>query len=83
MVVALQLPDGKIFCGTAEAAELYGCSETHIRYMVRTEQIRSCRPLGRKTFIYEVEEIKALAAEREASRKAGKLGGRRPGRQAS
>lgn len=77
-----KLPNKKL-CGTAEAAEIYGCSERHIRYMVATKQIKFCQPLGARSFAYDADEISALAAEREAQRKAGKLGGRRPGSCAS
>lgn len=81
--MSIKLPANKKFCGTAEAAKIYGCSERHIRYMVATKQIRFCQSLGARSFAYDADEIKALAADRESQRKAGKLGGRRPGSQAS
>ena len=83
MNVAYKLSASKTYCGTAEAAKIYGCSERHIRYMVATKQIRFCQALGARSFAYEVHEIKSLAADRESQRKAGKLGGRRPGNRAS
>ena len=75
--MAIQLPPKRNLCGTAEAAEIYGCGENHIRGMALRKEIWS-KQISSRSFVYDADEIKRLAAEREQMRKAGKLGGRRP-----
>ena len=65
-------------CGTAEAAEIYGCSQEHVRMMVRKGQIWS-EKIGPRALLVDADEIRKLAKEREQLRRAGKLCGRRPG----
>jgi hypothetical protein len=78
MSVAVQLPPKRNLCGTCEAAEIYGCGENHIRGMALRGEIW-CKQISSRSFVYDADEIRRLAAEREQLRKAGKLGGRRPG----
>lgn len=79
--MAVQLPTKRRLCGTAEAADIYGCSEAHIRRMACRNEIWSQR-ISDRSFVYDVEEIRQLASERTKLRHAGKLCGRRPaGRQ--
>jgi hypothetical protein len=71
--VSIRLPPKRNLCGTAEAAEIYGCRVSHIRGMaIRSQQI------SERTFVYDADEIRRLAAERDQLRQAGKLCGRRP-----
>jgi hypothetical protein len=65
-------------CGTEEAADIYGCSTTNIRIMAAREQIWS-QEISDRVYVYDADEIRRLAAEREKLRESGKLGGRRPG----
>ena len=78
MSVAVQLPPKRNLCGTAEAAKIYGCGENHIRGMALRNEIW-CKQISSRSFVYDADEIRRLAAEREQLRKAGKLCGRRPG----
>lgn len=61
-----------------EAAQIYGCGENHIRGMALRNEIW-CKQISSRSFVYDADEIRRLAAERQQLRKAGKLGGRRPG----
>lgn len=74
--MAVRLPS-KNLCGTREAAELYGCSQRHIRLMADREEIWS-RKLSERSLVVDADEIRRLAAERDRLRAAGKLCGRRP-----
>ena len=65
-------------CGTEEAAKIYGCSMTNIRIMAARDQIWS-KEISDRVYVYDAEEIRRLADEREKLRESGKLGGRRPG----
>lgn len=76
--MAIKFPPQKNVCGTAEAAKIYGCGENHIRGMASRGEIW-CKQISSRSFVYDADEIRRLAAEREQLRKAGKLGGRRPG----
>lgn len=77
MTVAVQLPPNRNLCGTAEAAEIYGCRVSHIRGMATRKEIW-CRKVSARGFVYDADEIRRLAAERDRLRRAGKLCGRRP-----
>lgn len=78
MTVAVRLPPKQNLCGTAEAAEIYGCRVSHIRGMATRGEIW-CQQVSERGFVYDADEIRRLAAERDALRKQGKLCGRRPG----
>ena len=78
MTVAVRLPDRKRLCGTAEAAELYGCTRQHIVLMAKRKQIW-CKRVSPKSTVYDADQIEQLARERSQLRNQGKLGGRRPG----
>lgn len=75
--MAVQLSTKRNYCGTIEAAELYGCSRRHVRTMAERGEIWS-KQISDRIFVYDADEIERLAAERELLRKAGKLCGRRP-----
>ena len=74
----VRLPPNRKLCGTAEAADIYGCSQRHVRLMVRKQQIWSLK-IGPRAMLVDAEEIQRLAAERDNLRRQGKLCGRRPG----
>lgn len=80
--MSVRLPPKRRLCGTAEAADIYGCRESHIRGMAIRGEIWSER-VSPRAFVYDADEVARLAVERERMRKAGKLCGRRPGRQRS
>lgn len=82
MNVAVQLPPKRNLCGTAEAAEIYGCGEAHIRRMALREEIWS-KKISDRSFVYDADEIRQLAAQRTKLRHAGKLRGRPPASQKS
>ena len=77
MTLAVQLPPKQNLCGTAEAAELYGCSQRHIRTMADRGEIWS-EKVSERLLLVDADEIERLAAEKEELRRAGKLCGRRP-----
>lgn len=80
--MAIRLPPKRNLCGTAEAAEIYGCSEAHIRRMAVREEIWSQR-ISDRSFVYDADEIRRLAEDRQELRDAGKLRGRPPASQKS
>ena len=73
----VKLPPKRRLCGTAEAARIYGCSQEHIRMMVRKKQIWF-EKLGPRALVVDADELASLAKERDSLRAAGKLCGRRP-----
>lgn len=75
--MAIRLPPKRNLCGTAEAAEIYGCRVSHIRGMATRGEIWS-EQVSERTFVYDADEISRLAAERDRLRSQGKLCGRRP-----
>lgn len=75
--MAVQFSTKRNHCGTIEAANLYGCSRRHIRTLAERGEIWS-QQISERIFIYDADEIRRLAAEKAALRKAGKLCGRRP-----
>ncbi|MFM8579270.1 MAG: hypothetical protein ACKOCN_10820 [Planctomycetaceae bacterium] len=77
MALSIKLPPKRNLCGTAEAAEIYGCRVSHIRGMAIRAEIWS-KQVSQRTFVYDADEIRRLAAERDRLRQAGKLCGRRP-----
>jgi hypothetical protein len=77
MTLAVQLPPKRNLCGTAEAAELYGCSQRHIRTMADRGEIWS-EKVSERVLLVDADEIERLAREKGELRKAGKLCGRRP-----
>lgn len=77
MTVAVQLPPKRNLCGTIEAAELYGCSRRHIRTLAENGEIWS-EQISDRIFVYDADEIRRLAREKDSLRRAGKLCGRRP-----
>ena len=74
----IQLPIKKRLCVTTEAAKIYGCSPQNMWAMAQRRQVWS-QVVGAKTIVFDADEIQRLAKEREQLRRAGKLGGRRPG----
>jgi len=76
MRMAVRLPEKRL-CGTAEAADLYGCSQRHIRLMAERGEIWS-QKISSRSMLVDADEIKRLASERDRLRAAGKLCGRRP-----
>jgi hypothetical protein len=77
MNVSVQLPTKRNLCGTIEASELYGCSRRHIRTLAEHGEIW-CEQISDRIFVYDADEIRQLASEKNALRKAGKLCGRPP-----
>lgn len=77
MSVAVKIPVRKNLCGTAEAAEIYGCRVSHIRGMAVRGEIWS-EQVSERSFVYDADEIEQLAKDRDALRKEGKLCGRQP-----
>jgi hypothetical protein len=77
MTMSIELPTKKKLCGTAEAAGIYGCRVSHIRGMAVRGEIW-CEQVSPRSFVYDEDEIRRLAAERDRLRSRGKLGGRRP-----
>lgn len=75
--MAVQLPPKRRLCGTEEAAELYGCTVSHVRGMASRKEIWSER-ISDRVYVYDADEIQRLAKERDKLRAAGKLCGRRP-----
>jgi len=75
--VALQFPSRRNLCGTSEAAEIYGCGVSHIRGMATRGEIWS-QQISPRWFVYDADEIRRLAAERDEMRRLGKMCGRRP-----
>jgi hypothetical protein len=73
----VKLPPRRL-CGTAEAADIYGCTQEHIRMMVRKRQIWF-EKIGPRALVVDADELHRLAKERQQLRRAGKLCGRRPG----
>lgn len=74
----ISLPPKRKLCGTREAAEIYGCTQTHLRLMARRGEIWS-QKISSRSMIVDAEEVARLARERDDLRRAGKLCGRRPG----
>jgi hypothetical protein len=77
MAMAVKLPPNRRLCGTDEAADLYGCTVSHIRGMAQRKEIWSKR-ISDRVYVYDADEIERLAGERDKLRAAGKLCGRRP-----
>lgn len=77
MQVAVQLPPKRNLCGTIEAADIYGCSRRHIRTLAERGEIWY-EQISDRIFVYDADQIRRLAREKDALRKAGKLCGRRP-----
>jgi hypothetical protein len=77
MAVSVRLPPKRNLCGTAEAAEIYGCTVAHIRRMAVRQEIWS-EKISDRSFVYDSDEIRVLAADRQKMRHAGKLRGRPP-----
>jgi hypothetical protein len=77
MKMPVKLPQKKL-CATAEAAKIYGCSAAHIRGMASRGEIWS-QKITERSWLYDADEIRDLAKQREQLRVAGKLPGRRPG----
>lgn len=76
--MSVRLPVNKRLGGTTEAAKAYGCSPQNMWLMAQRGQVWSER-LSAKSLLFDLDEIERLARERTQLRKAGKLGGRRPG----
>lgn len=77
MKMPVHLPPKRKLCGTHEAADIYGCTVAHIRRMAVREEIWS-EKISDRSFVYDADEIRRLAADREKMRHAGKLRGRPP-----
>jgi hypothetical protein len=77
MAVSVRLPPKRNLCGTIEAATLYGCSRRHIRTLAEHGEIWS-EQISDRIFVYDADEIRRLAREKDDLRKAGRLCGRRP-----
>lgn len=78
----VQLPPKRRLCGTAEAASIYGCSIRNLRAMAERGLIWS-QKVSSRSMLVDADEIERLAKERAQLRRAGKLGGRRPGERRS
>lgn len=76
--MAVQVPPRRRICGTKEAADRTGYSQRHIRLMADRGEIWS-QKISERMLVVDADEIARLAIEREQLRRAGKLGGRRPG----
>lgn len=74
----MSLKTKRNLCGTDEAARIYGCSTTNVRIMAARGQIW-CEEISDRVYVYDADEIRSLAIDREKLRESGKLGGRRPG----
>ena len=72
----VRLPARRL-CGTAEAADLYGCSQRHIRTMADRQEVWS-QKVSERVLLVDADEIARLAASKAALRQRGKLGGRPP-----
>ncbi len=73
----VQLPPKRRLCGTAEAADIYGCSQRHLRLMADRGEIWS-QKISARSLLVDADEVARLAKERDGLRRAGKLCGRRP-----
>jgi hypothetical protein len=77
MAMALKIRTKRDLCGTTEAAAIYGCRVSHIRGMATRGEIWS-EKVSARSFVYDANQIRQLAQERDKLRQAGKLCGRRP-----
>lgn len=75
--MSVSLPPKRRLCGTDEAAEIYGCTVSHVRGMASRNEIWSER-ISDRMYVYDADEIQRLARERDKLRAQGKLCGRRP-----
>lgn len=75
--MAVKLPPKRRLCGTGEAAEIYGCTVSHVRGMACRGEIW-CERISDRMYVYDADELQRLADERDRLRRAGKLCGRRP-----
>jgi hypothetical protein len=75
--MAVEIPPKRKVCGTQEASQIYGCTVGHIRGMATRGEIWSGE-VSPRVYVYDVDEIRRLAVERNQLRLAGKLCGRRP-----
>ncbi len=78
MKMPVKLPPNRKLCGTAEAADIYGCSQRHVRLMADRGEIWS-QKVSSRSMLVDADEIERLAGERGGLRRQGKLRGRRPG----
>lgn len=76
--MAIKLHADRPVCSTKEAANIYGCTQRHIRTMAERKEIWF-RKIGERAIVVDPDQIRKLAAEKADMRRAGKLGGRRPG----
>lgn len=76
--MSVRLPPKRRLCGTAEAADLYGCSQRHVRKMADRGEIWS-QKISTRSMVLDADEVERLAVERNKLRRIGKLCGRRPG----
>jgi len=77
MKMPVKLPAKRRLCGTDEAAQVYGCTVSHVRGMAGRGEIWSKR-ISDRVYVYDADELERLAKERDKLRAAGKLCGRRP-----
>jgi hypothetical protein len=64
-------------CSCEEAAKIYGCSMSRIRQLAREKAIWS-KKLGYRSYVYDADQVRQLAATVAKKREAGKLGGKPP-----
>lgn len=82
MKMAIKIATKRRVCGTKEAAQIYGCSQRHMRLMADRGEIWS-EKISPRSVVVDADEVARLARERDDLRRAGKLCGRRPGSQKS
>lgn len=66
---------GRTLGSTAEAADLFGCSMSHIRGLVRAGLLQEFK-FSARVCMYDLAEVRRLAKEHRAKRR--KRGGRPP-----
>lgn len=66
---------GRTLCSTATAADVFGCSLSHIRGLARNGVLWS-KMESPRVVLYDLEQVRRVAAEHKAKRR--KRGGRPP-----
>lgn len=75
--MAVAFETDRNLCGAAEAAKIYGCSMSRIRQLAKKGVIWS-KTLGRRSKVYDADQIRKLAKDTHGRRAAGKLAGKPP-----
>ena len=66
---------GRTLCSTSKAAEVFGCSLSHIRGLARSG-VLWCQVESPRVVLYDLDEVRRVAKEHKAKRR--KRGGRPP-----